>query len=154
LILNKDGSFLQNSHNLLIFCFFDLFSNGKICGLRRWLTVDQGRWPWLWLTKGQLRWFSGQLNLAVVEGKWRGRCDDVDGMLTGAWAMARRRRTGGGASASSGDGVSLVGGQRRRTRGVRCFTGGRVAFYRVGTGVEAAGEAVDSWRRGGLKVED
>jgi hypothetical protein len=67
------------------------------------------------------------------------------GPLTRARAMARRRHTGDEASAPSSHGAGTIEEGRRRGEGVRCSTGVRVPFYRVGREAGVARNGGQRW---------
>jgi hypothetical protein len=108
-----------------------------VAGPRFHRGLHGGRWPELVGARPSGR--SGPRRLAtrvVMGGARRGV---TGGPLTGARATARRQHTGDEASAPSGHGAGTIEEGRRQGEVVRCSTGVRVPFYRVGRGGGAAG---------------
>jgi hypothetical protein len=110
-----------------------------VAGPRFHRGLHGGRWPGLVGARPSGRSGPRRLAARVVTG--RARLGATGGPLTGARATARRRRTGDEASAPSAHGVGTVDEGRRRGEGVRCSTGVRVPFYRVGRGAGRPGMA-------------
>jgi hypothetical protein len=98
-----------------------------------------GRWPGLVEAQPSSR--SGQRRLAARVATGRARRGVTGGPLNGARASATRRRTGDEALAPSDHGAGTIEEGRRRGEVVRCSTGVRVPFYRVGKGAGRPGMA-------------
>jgi hypothetical protein len=103
-----------------------------------------GRWPGL--VRSRPSGHSGPRRHAARVATGRARRSATGGPLTGARATTRRRRTSDDASAPSGHGAGMIEEGWRRGEGVRCSTGVRVPFYRVGRGAGAAGNGERRWQ--------
>jgi hypothetical protein len=110
-----------------------------VAGPRFHRGLHGGRWPGLVGARPGGRSEPRRLAARVAMG--RARCGATGGPLTGAQVTTRRRRTGDKASFPSSHGAGTIEEGRRRGEVVRCSTGVRVPFYRVGRGAGRPGMA-------------
>jgi hypothetical protein len=117
----------------------EFMDRAGVAGPRFHHGLHGGRWPGLVRARPSGRFGPRQLAARVATG--RKRRDATGGLLTGARATARRRRTDDEASALGSHVAGMIEEGRRRGEVVRCSTGVRVPFYRVGRGAGRPGMA-------------